>query len=62
MDAIQGWLARWEFRLTACAIPKFVLWYTEVIWWTKGGQDLPMCTYSNLSMVYVEVMLGKHVN
>jgi hypothetical protein len=62
MDAIWGWMARWEFRMTACAIPEFALWYTEVIWLTKGGQNLPTCIYSNLSMVYAEVMLGKPVN
>jgi hypothetical protein len=62
MDAIWDWLARWEIRMTACAIPKFALHYIEVIRWTKGGQDLPTCTYSNLTMVYVEVMLGKRVN
>jgi hypothetical protein len=62
MDAIQGWVARWEFRMTTCAIPQFALRYTEVIWFTKGGQNLPTCTYSNLSMVYAEVMLGKRTN
>jgi hypothetical protein len=48
--------------MTACAIPKFALRYTEVIRWTRGGLDLPTCTYSNLSMVYAEVILGKRVN
>jgi hypothetical protein len=48
--------------MTACAIPEFVLQYTEVIRWTRGGQNLPTCTYSNLTMVYAEVMLGKRVN
>jgi hypothetical protein len=48
--------------MTACAIPEFALWYTEVIRFTRGGQNLPTCTYSNLSMVYAEVMLGKRVN
>jgi hypothetical protein len=43
--------------MTACAIPNI-----EVIRWTRGGQDLPTCTYSNLTMVYAEVMLGKLVN
>jgi hypothetical protein len=62
MDAIRDWVARWEFHMTACAIPQFVLWYTEVIRFTRGDQNLPTCTYSNLSMVYVEVMLGKRVN
>jgi hypothetical protein len=62
MDAIRGGLACWEFRMTTCAIPEFALWYTEVIRFTMGGQNLPTCTYSNLSMVYAEVMLGKHVN
>jgi hypothetical protein len=62
MDAIRGWLAHWEFRMTACAIPEFALWYIEVIRFTKGGQNLPTCTYSNLSMVYAKVMLGKWVN
>jgi hypothetical protein len=62
MDAIRGWLARWEFCMTTCAIPEFALWYTKVIWWTRGGQDLPTCTYNNLTMVYAEVMLGKRVN
>jgi hypothetical protein len=62
MDAIRGWLAHREFRMTTCAIPEFVLLYTEVIRFTRGGQNLPTCTYSNLSMVYAEVMLGKCVN
>jgi hypothetical protein len=62
MDAIRGWLTRWKFRMTTCAIPEFALRYIEVIWWTKGGQDLPTCTYSNLTMVYAEVMLGRRVN
>jgi hypothetical protein len=62
MDAIQGWVARWEFRMTACAIPQFALRYTEVIPFTRGDQNLPTCNYSNLSMVYAEVMLGKRVN
>ena len=62
MDAIQGWVARWEFRKTACAIPQFALRYAEVIRFTRGDQNLPTCTYSNLSMVYAEVMLGKRVN
>jgi hypothetical protein len=62
MDAIRGWLVRWEFCMTACAIPLFALQYTEVVQWTKGGQDLPTCTYNNLTMVYAEVMLGKRVN
>jgi hypothetical protein len=62
MDAIQGWLARWEFRMTTCAIPEFALRYAEVIRFTRGGQNLPTCTYSNLSMVNAEVMLGKHMN
>jgi hypothetical protein len=62
MDAIRGWLARWEFCMTICAIPQFSLRYTEVIRWTRGGRDLPTCIYSNLTMVYAEVMLGKHVN
>jgi hypothetical protein len=62
MDAIRGWLARWEFCMTACAILEFALRYTEVIRWTRGGQNLPMCTYSNLSMVYAKEMLGKRVD
>jgi hypothetical protein len=62
MDAIWGWLARWEFRMTACAIPEFGLRLGEVIQQTRGGQSLPTCTYSNLTMVYAEVMLGKRVN
>jgi hypothetical protein len=62
MDAIRGWLACWEFHMTTCAIPEFALRYTGVIRFTKGGQNLPTCTYSNLSMVYAEVMLGKRVN
>jgi hypothetical protein len=62
MDAIRDWVARWEFHMTACAIPQFALRYTEVIRFTKGGQNLPTCTYSNLSMVYAEVMLGKRMN
>jgi hypothetical protein len=62
MDAIRGWVARWEFRMIACAIPQFSLRYTKVIQFTKGDQNLPTCTYSNLSMVYAEVMLGKRVN
>ena len=28
----------------------------------QRNQVLPTCTYSNLIMVYAEVMLGKHVN
>jgi hypothetical protein len=48
--------------MTACAIPQFALQYTKVIRFTRGAQNLPTCTYSNLSMVYAEVMLGKHVN
>jgi hypothetical protein len=47
--------------MTACAILEFALRYIEVIWFTRGGQNLPTCTYSNLSMVYAEVMLGKRV-
>jgi hypothetical protein len=62
MNAIWGWVACWEFRMTSCAIPQFVLRNTEVIRFTRGDQNLPKCTYSNLSMVYAEVMLGKHVN
>jgi hypothetical protein len=62
MDAIRGWVACWEFCMTACAIPQFALQYTKVIRFTRGAQNLPTCTYSNLSMVYAEVMLGKHVN
>jgi hypothetical protein len=62
MDAIRDWMARWEFRMTACAIPQFALRCTEVIRFTRGDQNLPTCTYSNLSMVYAEVMLGKRVN
>jgi hypothetical protein len=62
MDTIWDWLARWEFGMIACAIPELALRYTEVIRWTRGGQDLPTYTYSNLTMVYAEVMLGKHVN
>ena len=62
MDAIRGWLAHWEFCMTTCAIPKFALRYTEVIRWTRGGQDLPTCIHSNLTMIYAEVMLEKHVN
>src|SRR5450759_452231 len=62
MDTIQGWVARWEFRKTACAIPEFARRYEEVIRFTRGGENPPTCTYSNLSMVYAEVMLGKHVN
>ena len=62
MDAIRDWLVCWEFCMIVCAILEFALWYTEVIRWTKGGQDLSTCTYSNLTMVYVEVMLGKRVN
>jgi hypothetical protein len=46
MDAIRGWLDRWEFCMTACAIPEFALRYTEVIRFTRGGQNLPTCTYS----------------
>jgi hypothetical protein len=48
--------------MTACAIPQFALRYTEVIRFTRGDQNLPTCTYNNLSMVYAEVMLGKRVN
>jgi hypothetical protein len=48
--------------MTACAIPEFGLRYGEVIWWTRGDQSLPTCTYSNLTMVYAKVMLGKRVN
>jgi hypothetical protein len=62
MDAIQGWLALGEFCMTACAIPQFALWYREVIRWTGGDQALSTCTYSNLTMVFAEVMLGKRVN
>lgn len=62
MDAIRGWVARWEFRKTACAIPQFAQRYEEVIRCTRGDQNLPTCTYSNLLMVYAEVMLGKRVN
>ena len=62
MDAIRGWVARWEFRKTACAIPQFAQRYEEVIRCTRGDQNLPTCTYSNLSMVYAEVMLGKRVD
>jgi hypothetical protein len=38
MDAIRGGLARWKFRMIACAILEFGLRYGEVIWWTRGGQ------------------------
>jgi hypothetical protein len=62
MDISRDWLVHWEFRMTACAITKFALRYTKVIRFTRGGQNLPTCTYSNLSMVYAEVMLGKRVN
>jgi hypothetical protein len=62
MNAIRGWLTRWEFCMIACAIPEFALRYTEVIRFTQGGQNLPTCTYSNLSMVYAEVLLGKRMN
>jgi hypothetical protein len=62
MDTIRGWVAHWEFCITACAIPQFALWYTKVIRFTRGGQNLPTCTYSNFSMVYAKVMLGKRVN
>jgi hypothetical protein len=48
--------------MTTCAIPEFALRYAEVIRFTRGGQNLPTCTYSNLSMVNAEVMLGKHMN
>jgi hypothetical protein len=48
--------------MTTCAIPEFALRYTEVIRFTRLGQNLPTCTYSNLSMIYAEVMLGKRVN
>ena len=41
MDAIQDWLAHWEFRMTTCAISELALWYTEVIWWTKGTRIFP---------------------
>jgi hypothetical protein len=46
----------------ACAILEFALRYTKVIRFTRGGQNLPTYTYSNLSMVYAEVILGKRVN
>ena len=62
MDAIRGWVARWEFCKMTCAILQFALRYTEVIWFTRRDQDLPTCIYSNLSMVYVEVILEKHVS
>ena len=62
MDAIRGWVDRWEFCKSACAIPQFVERYEEVIRCTRGDQRLPTCTYSNLTMVYAEVMLGKRVN
>jgi hypothetical protein len=62
MDAIRGWVACWEFRMTACTIPQFALRYTKVIRFIRGGQNLSTCTYSNFSMVYAEVMLGKRVN
>jgi hypothetical protein len=62
MDAIRGLVARWEFRMIACAIPQFALRYTEVLRFTRGGQNLLTCTYNNFLMVYVEVMLGKRVN
>jgi hypothetical protein len=55
-------VAHWEFCMIACAIPQFALRYIEVIRFTRGDQNLPTCTYSNLSMVYAEVMLGKRVN
>jgi hypothetical protein len=55
-------MARWEFRMIAYAIPQFALQYTKVIRFTRRDQNLPTCTYSNLSMVYAEVMLGKRVN
>jgi hypothetical protein len=48
--------------MTACAIPQFALRYIEVTRFTMGDQNLPTYTYSNISMVYAEVMLGKRVN
>ena len=62
MEAVRGWVSRWEFRKTACAIPQFAQRYEEVIRFTRGGQNLPTYTYTNLAMVYAEVMLGKRVN
>ena len=62
MDTIRGRVARWEFCRTICAIPQFALWYIEVIHFIRGDQNLPTCTYSNLSMVYAEVILEKLVN
>ena len=47
---------------TACVIPQFALQYTKVIRFTKGDQNFPTCTYSNLSMVYAELMLEKRMN
>jgi hypothetical protein len=48
--------------MTACAIPQFSLQYTKVIQFTRRDQNLPTCTYSNLSMVYAKVMFGKRMN
>jgi hypothetical protein len=62
MDAIRGWMDRWEFPKTQCRIPQVTERYEEVIRYTRENQRLPTCTYTNLAMVYAEVMLGKHVN
>jgi hypothetical protein len=53
MDTIRGWVARWEFHMTACVIPQFALRYTEVIRFIREDQNLPTCTYSNLSMTSI---------
>jgi hypothetical protein len=44
MDAIRGWLVRWEFHMTTCAIPEFGLWYGEVIWWTSPFPHVRIAT------------------
>jgi hypothetical protein len=48
--------------MIACAILEFALCYEEVIRWVGRDQTLPSHTYCNFTMVYAEVMLGKHLN
>jgi hypothetical protein len=62
VDAMQRFVDCWEFCIIAYAVPKFALCCKEVMRWTMKEYNLPTCTYSNLAMVYVEVMLGKHIN
>jgi hypothetical protein len=57
MDAIQGWLASWEFRMTAYPTICASVWKSDSV-----DQRGPAPSYMYMTMVYAEVMLRKHVN